>query len=69
MYLEAAVGNVSSLFEAGHAFTNFNVNVTIREKGKKVVLVNDFLGDEFDWELHVLSTGGGTGKSFLCQGL
>ena len=52
--MEAVVGNASSLFEAGHALSNFDVNVSIREKGEKVVMVNDFLGDEFDWELHVL---------------
>ena len=53
--LEVVGGNASSLIEAGHAFSDFDIDISIRDKSKKkAVLLNDFLGDELDWELHVL---------------
>ncbi len=50
---ELVVGNASGLFEARHAFSDFNVDVSVVDKVKKMVLVNAFLRDELDWELHV----------------
>ena len=54
MLLEAVVGNASSLFEAGHALANFDVHVSVRDKVEKVILGDDFVGDQLDWQLHVL---------------
>jgi hypothetical protein len=51
--LETVIGNASSLFEAQHAFSDFYVYMAIGGKRKKVVLVDDFLRNKLEWELHV----------------
>jgi hypothetical protein len=56
VFLESVVGNASSLFEAQHAFPEFEVDVPIGDKVKQMVLVNDFLWDELDRELHLFVT-------------
>ena len=53
VFLEFVVGNAASLLEAWHAFSDFNVNVAVGDKVKQVVLVDDFLGNELQRELHV----------------
>ena len=50
---EAVVSNFTCLFEAGHAFSYFDINNAFDGNCVEVVLVYDFLGNDFDGELHV----------------
>lgn len=53
--LEAVVGDFSSLFQTWHALSNFDVDVAVfGDKREEIVLVDDFLWNELDRELHVL---------------
>ncbi len=69
VFFESVVGNASSLFEARHAFADFDVDVSIGDKVKQLVLVNDFLWDELEWELHVFVPfhGGAVVKVFYIE--
>ena len=53
MLLEALVGDDASLGKAIHSFPNFDVDPTVVIKRKKIILVDDFLWNDADWELHV----------------
>jgi hypothetical protein len=44
--LEALVPNLAGLFEAGHAFADFDVNPTVVGESLKGILVDDFNGEE-----------------------
>jgi hypothetical protein len=47
---EALVGDDASLFEAVHAFFDFNVHPAVRcDNVKEMVSVDDFLGNGGDW--------------------
>ena len=54
MLLEALVGDDASLWQAVQSFSNFDVDPTVVNKRKKIILVDDFLWNDADWELHVL---------------
>ena len=50
---EAVVGDAAGLGKAVHAFPNFDVDVSIVDKGGEVVLGHDGVGDDGDWDAHV----------------
>ena len=58
---EPVVGNVASLFEARHDFSDLEVNPAVVTKCAEVVLVKDLVRDTSQSEFHVLVAGhGGT---------
>ena len=54
MQSEAVVGNFSGLLEAGHAFSDIEVDPAVRGKCEKVVLRDDIIRDGVDGKTHVL---------------
>jgi hypothetical protein len=48
------VDNDAGLGEAVHAALNFDIYMSVVDKREEVVCLNDFLGDDVDWESHVL---------------
>ena len=56
---EPVVGNADGLFEAGHAFSDLEVNPTVRTECAEVVLVDYFFRDTGQCEFHVLVAGHG----------
>ena len=54
MACQKVVCQDTCLRESIHSLLYFSVDMSIRRQRKKVVLVNDFLQDELDWDAHVL---------------
>jgi hypothetical protein len=59
MGLQMVVDDASGLFEARHAFPNFQVGIAIMHERCGVVMIDNFDGDECNWEFHVFKTGQG----------
>ena len=57
VFNKAFVCDVASLFETGHPFLDFNIHIVFVYKVVKVVLGDDFFGDDVDWEAHVFKVG------------
>ena len=53
VFNEAVVCDAAGLFETRHPFLDFNVHVVVVYKVMKVVLGDNFFGDDVDWEAHV----------------
>lgn len=51
------IGNAAGLGKAIHAFVDLHIDIAIANKGTKVVLVKNGLGDEGYWDHHVLWAG------------
>ena len=51
---EAVISNAASLWKAVHPFADLNVDVVIMDERCKVVLSYDRVGDDVDWDAHVL---------------
>ena len=56
---EPVVGNAAGLFEAGHVFSDIEVDADIRTERAEVVMVDDFFRDAGQLEFHVLVAGHG----------
>ena len=56
---EPVVSDAAGLFEAGHAFSDLEVNLALRTECADVVLVNYFVRDTGQCEFHVLIAGHG----------
>ena len=54
---EPVVGDAAGLFEAGHAFSDIEVNTSVRTKCGEVVLLNDFIRDKGQSEFHIIVAG------------
>ena len=54
---EPVVGNAAGFFEAGHAFSDLEVNPAIRTECAEVVLVDYFVRDTGQREFHILVAG------------
>ena len=56
---ELVVGDAAGLFEAGHTFSDLEVNPSVRIECARVVLVNYFIRDAGQCNIHVLVAGHG----------
>ena len=56
---ELVVGDAAGLFEAGHAFSDLHVDSAVQTERAEAVLVNNFVWDACQGELHVLVSGHG----------
>ena len=59
MSFEPVVGDAAGLFEAGHAFSDIEVNQAVRIECREVVLVDYFVRDAGQCEFHVIVAGHG----------
>lgn len=50
---QGIIGNLSSLGKTIHPFAYFDIDVAVVDKWSKVVLCEDGLGDQGDWDHHV----------------
>ena len=56
---EPVVGDAAGLFEAGHAFSDLEVNPAVRTECAEAVLVNNFVRDAGQCDFRVLVSGHG----------
>ena len=59
MSFELVVGNAAGLFEAGHAFSDIEVDPDVGTDRAEVVLVDYFVRDASQYEFRVLVAGHG----------
>ena len=59
MSFETVVGDAAGLFEARHAFSDLEVDPSVRIERAEVVLVNYFVRDAGQCKFHVLVAGHG----------
>ena len=57
MHLKAAIRNAPGLFQAWHSFADFHINPAVGGQGARIVLADDFFGDNVQGNLHVFVPG------------
>ena len=57
MQLEDFIHNAPGLFQAWHFFVDFHINPAVGGQGSKIVLADDFVGDNIQGNLHVFIPG------------